>query len=213
MKKKIYYLTFLLILSINGCYTDTIECFKTFTFQFPVNVYSIYTNKAIPQISMDFSNLYQYDEYYDNRDKIEKAYILQVNYWIDTLVLLDNIPFNPAIHNLEFEYVKYKLIFAKSKDGNIFSKDSSTFEPNLDLEEFDLGVYYNVNVADFYRNPSYIIDIPNNVAEKISIQLKTEPFFYIVSEYSKLKGQTDDKVYFPLMNARFDIIIRFEVNL
>ncbi len=213
MKKKIYYIAFLLIIAMNGCYTDTIDSFKSFTFQFPVNVYSIYINKAIPQVSKDFSNLYQYDEYFENRDRIEKAHILQVNYWIDTLVLAGNIPYDPELHELEFDYVKYTLIFARSKDGNIFSNDSSNFEPNYDIEEFALGTYYNVNVADFYRNPSHIIDIPNEVAEKISKQLKTEPFFYIVSEYSKLKGQTEDKIYFPMMNARFDVVIRFEVKL
>lgn len=198
---------------LSGCYTDTIDDFSTFTFQFPVNLHSTYYNRDVPDVSRDFSNLYEYDEYHDNKDKINKAYAIQFNYWIDTLVMPSGLPYDPSFDNIEFEYVKYKLVFARPKNGNIYSLDSNNFEPDPNIEEFELGTFNNVNVSGFYRNPSHIVDIPIDVSKKVSEFLKTKPYFYVVTEYSKLKGQGTDQFNFPFMKTRFDIIVKFEVEL
>lgn len=210
--KNLFYIMVLSVM-LGGCYSDTVDSFSTFTFQFPVNLNSTYLDRDVPDISKDFSNLYKYDEYYENRDKINKAYAIQFNYWMDSLVLPGDIPFDPEVHDTEFEFVRYKLIFARPKDGNIFSEDSSNFEPDPTIEAFELGTFYNVKVKDFYRNPSHILDVPDVVSAKISEYLRTKPFFFVVSEYSKLKGQGTDPYEFPFMKTRFDIIIRFEVKL
>lgn len=206
-------LSFAMLAFLASCYSDTVENFEKFNFQFPVNFATTYTFRAIPDTSRDFSNLYKYQEYYDNRDKIDKAIVLQFNYWIDTLVKADNTPYDPKVDKLEFDYVRYKLLFAKPKNGNIFSQDSTDFEPDPTIEPFVLGEYSNVKVEEFYRNPNHIIDVPLEVSNKISEFMKTKPYFYVVAEYSKLKGQTEEKIYFPYFKAKFDIIIRFEVKL
>lgn len=211
MKNIIYILLATIFLS--ACYTDTVDSFKTFTFQFPVNIKSTYINRGVPSVSQDFSNLYKYDEYNDNKDKIKKAQILQFNYWLDSLNLENGMPYNPLTDDVQFDYVIYKLRFAKPKFGNPYSQDSTDFEIDESIEEFELGRYNNVNVRDFYRNPSHIIDVPLDVSDKISKYLIERPYFYIVTEYSRLNGQTVDKYHFPFLQSRFDVVIRFEVEV
>lgn len=210
MKKYIFTL-FTIILT--GCYSETIDSFSTFTFQFPVNFEATYILRAVPRTSRDFANLYKYKEYNDNKDKISKAKVFQLNFWVDSLVMPDGTPYNPLKHDVVFDYVRYVLKFAKPKYGNPFSTDSADFMIDPEVEEFVLGTYDSVNIADFYRNPNHIIQIPDDVATTISEFLKNKPYFYIETQYSKVRGQTQDEIYFPYLKARFDVDIRFEVNL
>ncbi len=196
-----------------GCVAENIEDFSRFTFQFPVNLQSTYYNRNVPNLSRDFSNLNTYQEYSDNRDRISKALAIQFNYWIDSLVKEDGEPYNPEIDDLSFEYVSYKLVFARPKHGNYFAADSADFEPDPNIEEFELGTFSNVELNKFYRNPSHILDVPRNISAKISEFLLTTPYFYVVSEYSKLTNQGNNKVKFPYMKTRFDIVVRFEVKV
>ena len=83
------------------------------------------------------------------------------------------------------------------------------------FQPYVIGEFRNVKVADYYRNAQYIVQLPDSVAKVISTTLKEKPYYYIITEYSGIKG-TDGKYYskkFKLIKARFDVVIRFEVEL
>ncbi len=217
MKKiLIYILLSLPVILMFSCYTDTVDNFSSFSFQIPVKFYTEYLDRTCPRISEDFSNLYEYKEYTDNRDKIVKAELLQFNYWIDSLIYEDGTPFDPKKDDLEFEYVKYSLQFAKPiKPWNEQSTDSTDFMKDPDYPSYVIGEFKNVQIRDYYRTAQYIIQVPDEVAKVISETLKDKPYYYIVTEYSGVKG-TDGNYYekkFKLIKARFDVVIRFEVKL
>ena len=203
----------IMALALTSCYTDTVESFSSFTFQFPVHFETAYINREVPRTSRDFGNLYKYDEYQDNRDRIDKAEILQLNFWVDSLVKPDNTPYNPLLDTIIFDYVRYTLVFARPKYGNVYSTDSTDFEPDPSVSNFVLGEFLDVDLREFYRNPKHIINLPADVSATISDFLKTKPYFYVVTEYSKIKGQTAKELYFPFLEAKFDVIIRFKVNV
>ncbi len=209
MKKILLLLPFLLL---GGCYQDTINSFSTFTFQFIVNLNTIYFDRMAPSVSLDFTNLNKYYEYHENKDKISKSQLLQFNFWIDSLVLENNQPYDPKKDNLEFEYVIYSLVFARPIAGNVTSDDPNDFEPDPTIQEFELGRFTNANVRDFYRKAHHIIDIPPQISDQIGQQLLTTPYFYIKTSYGKVNGSLD-KHRFPFLKANFDLAIRFKVDL
>ena len=217
MKKFMIYLLLILpVFLMFSCYTDTIENFSSFSFQIPVRFYNDYVDRTCPRISEDFSNLYEYKEYTDNRDKIIRAEILQFNYWIDSLIFDDGRPFDPKLDDLEFEYVKYSLQFAKPiKPWDEQEIDSTKFMRDPAYQPYTIGEFRNVKVSDYYRNAQFIIQLPDSVGQVISKTLKEKPYYYIITEYSGIKGK-DGKYYsqtFDLIKARFDVVIRFEVEL
>lgn len=206
----------LFALTMWGCYTSTIDALSTFKFQLPINFYSNWINKAAPDTSWDFNNLLKYDEYKDNQDKIKKSEILSFNYWIDSLIFDNGEVFKPGVHQLEFEFIKFYLVFARLKANppNPFNPlDESNYEFDPDSPEYLLGEFTNVNATAYYRSPEHILEVPEDVAEVIAVAVKEKPQFFIKSIYSKTKGQTEPKRYFNLINARFDMVIRFEVSL
>jgi len=129
--KKIYLLISFLVLILLSCVTQTVDDFSSFTVQLPIFFTSDYPNRAAPDTSVDFSTLYKYKEYKDNKGKIDKSEIYQFNYRIDSLVLQNGKNFDPATDNIVFEYIKFKLVFAKPKyneeslDSNDFTMDKS----------------------------------------------------------------------------------------
>ncbi len=205
--KKSLLLIFTVVFSafmLSSCFFDTLSKVDTFTFQLPLIFDSDHFDKAAPDTSLDFTNLNDYKEYRDNKDKIEKAEILHFNYWVDSLVT-ENGPWNPndpSEEDIEFEFIKFYLQFAD-------------FQGNPDPSEpfHLLGEFHDVNVEDYYRNPEHILEVPEEVALVISEAVKENPFFYIITEYSKLKGQTEEKFRFPFIHARYDMVIRFDVKL
>ncbi len=82
----VFVLLLVATLILDGCYADNIEDLSTFKFQFPVPFGSVHWDRAAPDTSYDFSNLYEYKEYRDNEDRVKKAEILHFNYWIDDLI-------------------------------------------------------------------------------------------------------------------------------
>jgi hypothetical protein len=225
IKILLIFLAFIAVgMSIGGCYTDTIDNLSTFSFQFPMIFHSNYYDKAAPDTNLDYSNLNKYKEYKDNKDRINKAQILHLNYWIDSLKFTDpsngqQVVFDPVLHKdkIEFEFIKFYLVFAKyiPNPNNPNWEDTMATHWTADLTKapFTLGVFKNVEIAKYYRNPEHIEYVSEAVANQISDLLKTQPSFFIVSEYSRVKNQTDDKYYFPLIKARFDVVIRFDVDL
>ncbi|MGE5479888.1 MAG: hypothetical protein ACM3U1_05620 [Chloroflexota bacterium] len=198
--------------AITGCYTDAVENFTEFSFQLPLEFDIKYENKYIPRYSVDFANLYEYQAYKDNRDQIAKAEVFQMNYWIDSIVYEGGIPFNPGIDTLAFEYVRYSIQFAKPL-GDPQSLDSTQFIPDPDYPPIVLGEFKDVRVSDFYRKPHHIIEMADSTSKVISMSLKERPYYYLITEYSAARGQTEPERFFPLIKAHFDLVIRFVVKV
>ena len=220
----------------SGCYTDTVDALSTFDFQLPLIFHSTHFNKASPDTSVDFTNLNEYKEYRDNKERIQEAIVHQFNYWIDDIKLSGSIPmevdhlgrkppendmqdsalyFHPERDNLEFEFIKFYLHFAKLKDGYYNENDlvESHWEIDTTEKPYLLGAYYDVDVSDYYRQAHHIIEVSDEISAIISEAVKERPSFFIITEYSKTKDQDDDKRYFPYVGARYDMVIRFSVDL
>jgi hypothetical protein len=220
----IYIICIVICVILSGCYGSTIDALSSFTFQFPVNFHANYYHKAAPDTSKDYANLNKYKEYNDYKDKINKAQVLHLNYWIDSLKYVDEktgdtITFDPITNTndlLGFEFIKFSIVFAKYLPDllhpNYNDTVSTNWIPDYSLT-YSLGNFKDVKVKEYYRNPSHIEYVSENTALIISDLLKKQPSFFVISEYSKVNGQDSNKYYFPLINARFDIDIRFDVDL
>jgi hypothetical protein len=200
-------------LFLASCITQTITDFEYFTVQIPIFFETKSKDKESPDTARDFSNLYSYDQYRNNKDKISAAEIFQFNYRIDSLVMINGIPFNPLTDDLVFDNIKFSLQFALPKSGNIYTKDSTQFMPDPLSPVYVLGEYKDVNVKDFYKKAYHILSLADSTAIIISNTLKTTPYFYIYTEYSKIKGQTTDVVKFPYILAKYDVVVRLKVKL
>ncbi len=204
------------MLFVDGCYTSTVDSLSSFRFQLPLIFYSNYKNKSVPDTAIDFVNLSKYEEYNKNKDKIGKAEILSFNYWIDSLVIDNNKPFDPKVDDVEFEFVSFALHFAKLKANPPNPADINSvinWEDDPLTPDYILGQFSNVSVKEYYRNPDHILDVNDEIAQVLSSAVKYKPQFFIKSLYSKSKGQITPRRVFPLVNARFDMIIRFQVDL
>ncbi len=220
MKKNlIILLTIVIGIGLLGCYTNTVDSLSTFKFQLPVYFYKNWVDRFAPDTSWDFTNLNDYPEYRDNKDKIQIAEILSFNYWVDSLVTANGVPYNPNDKNspvIEFKFVKFYLHFAVWRDNPPNPNDpsdSSNYVRDPDTPDYLLGEFYNVNVKDYYRNPEHILEVPTDVAKIISLALKAKPHFFIKAVYSKTKDQKVPKLLFPLINSRYDLVFRFKVSL
>lgn len=202
-------------LFLASCITQTVTDFEYFTVQIPILFNSEFKNRESPDTSRDFSNLFSYSEYRDNKDKIDAAYIFQFNYRIDSLVMVNGVPFNPNTDDLYFDDIKFSLQFAKTKyqGGNIYSKDSVDFEPDPASPVYVLGEFTDVNVKDFYKKAYHILTLDEPTAKIISNTLKITPYFFIYTQYSKIRGQTTDKVVFPYIASKYDVVVRLKVKL
>lgn len=214
---------------LDGCYTQTVEDFSYYNFQFPLLFRSVHFNKAAPDTSWDFINLHNYSEYEDNKDRIYASEILSFNYWIDSLVFLmkdtvqqkfDTLIFDRNQHRdlVEFPFIIFKLVYAKLKPGYVDpnDKDSSHWDKDFSSPIYVLGSYYNVKVEEYYRYSHHIVPISDSLAKEISNMVKNRPQFWICTEYSPVKDQDtkiEPKRYFPFIAARYDMIIRFKIKL
>lgn len=202
--------TYASMLFFNGCYTDTINKFSTFALQIPLLFNSSHTERWAPDTSYDDANLNQYQEYRDNKDKIDKAEFLDFNYRIDSLVYEDfqgNVKiYDPKAANpdvIGFDTVQF------------FLKFPSGYTPKI-------GEFLNKNVAEYYRKAHNIIAVNSDSAKIISDAVKHYPDFQIVSIYSKVKingvyqdwpNAQNKKHHFPYVLGKYDLIIRLQVKL
>lgn len=198
-----------------SCYTRTIDDLSEFTVQIPVYFYDNAQHRKVPSVSLDFTNLNKYEEYRKNKERIDRAIIYQFSYWIDTLIHPETKkPFNPKTDEMIFDKIIYKLVFIKPIDPKNFeSQNPADFMINPDYEPFIIKEFINAKVSDFYKNPKNIVEIDEIESKKISDALKKNPYFFIVSEYSKYQGQNLDTAYFPLLYIRSDLIVRLTVRL
>ena len=214
MKIKIIIGIAVLAFFFSSCVTDTVSQFEIFTVQLPIFFKSEHKDRVSPDTSVDFTNLYKYDEYRNNKDKIDAAEVFQINYRLDSLVMENGKVFDPKTDDLEFEYIRFTLKFAKPKPGRSeYSTDSTDFEPDPTSPLYILGEFPNVKVQEYMKTANHIIEVPEKNAATISETLKKTPYFYIYTEYSKIKGQTGPTVTFPFIRAKYDVVIRLKVKL
>jgi len=200
------------LLMLGGCYQNTVDSFSTFNFQMIVKINATYLDRAVPDQSLDFSNLNKYEEYHKNKDRIKKSQLLQFNYWIDSLVLDNNQPYDPNKDLLQLDYIIYTLVFARPIAGNENSENPADFEPDPTIPEYELGRFTNVNIRDYYRKAHNIKEIPKEISDQISEHILRTPYFYIKTTYGNVAGSLD-KYRFPLIKANFNLNIRFTVDL
>lgn len=175
--------------------------------------YVNYFDKSIPDTSQQFANLESYEEFVKNKSKLSRAEIVQFNYWIDSLIFSNGKPFDPASDSLVIEKVKIYFVFAKPKVGVFSPVDSNDFEPDTTLPQFILGEFNNINIAEYYRKPHHIFTVSTEISQVLSEVVRNRPYFYLISEYGKVKGDINSRVFFRLIFVRFDIVIRFIVNI
>ncbi|HOV91856.1 MAG TPA: hypothetical protein PLC04_02090 [Candidatus Kapabacteria bacterium] len=201
---------------LTSCYTQTVSDFSQFTVQIPINFYDKSTDRKVPDVGLNFSNLYQYDEYTSNKDRIDRAEVYQFSIWVDSLVLPGNPPkpFVPNVDEIIFEHVRYTIVFAKPKiPGNEQSLNADDFEIDNTIQPFTLADFYNVSVSDYYKNPKHIYSVPQEEAIVISDLLKTRPYFYVLAEYSKYLNQPADTIVFPYSEYHGDLVVRLKIKL
>lgn len=218
MKKIIIILTSItLSVFFTSCYTEALDSLSTFKFQFIVSFDTEHDNSTVPDTSLDFSNLNEYPEYKDNFENIKRAEILHFNYWIDSLTLDGNRAFNPNSDYVEFEFIRYYLQFAVPRPGYIPGNEAedsnpSNWIPDPTFQKHLLGEFKDVNIKDYYRLSHHILEVPESTALVISEALINRPQFFIITEYSETKGENPN-MEFPYIKARYDVDIRFEVEL
>lgn len=213
MSRIFIFLCLTLSIALNSCFTDVAEGIRNFRFQLPLYFYVNYVDKSIPDTSRIFANLNDYEEFRKNKERLDGAEIVQFNYWIDSLVYANKVPFDPSKDTLVIENVRFYLVFARPKVGVTNPLDSSDFEPDSTLPTFLLGEFKNIDVANFYRKPYHIYVVSTEISQVLTEVVRNRPYFYLISEYGKVKGQVTPKKYFSLINVRFDVVIRFVVSL
>ncbi len=211
--KKILLVIAFAALYLTGCINDTVDSLSKLTVQVPIFFYSDYLNREAPDISTDFTNLYEYPEYIDNKDKIDKSEIYQFNYRVDSLIMQNGIPYHPTKFSLKFDYIKFSLVFAKPKSSAYErSLNPNNFTMDTEKGEFLLGEYKNVDIADYYKQSKNIIAVSDSVGKVVSEILKDKPYFFIKTEYSKVTGSTEEKDVFPLIKAKYDLVVRLGIK-
>ncbi len=197
---------------MSGCYTEVVDNLSTFSIQVPILFDTPFENRSVPDTSIDFTNLHKYPEYTEYKDRVQKAEILQLNYRIDSLIYGDGSVFNNLDDDLEFEYIRYSFQFANPLSFPT-SPNKGDFVPDPNSPKILLGEFKNVKIKDYFRTAKHIIEVPEASAKAISDGLKSKPYFYVYTEYSRIKGQTEDEFPFDLIKAKFDVILRLEIKL
>ncbi len=163
--------------------------------QVTVDFDPIFENKMVPDSSVDLTDLNDYEAYRDNKDKIEEATILHFNYRIDSIKTENNMDIDSII----FESVNFYLIPTTAGGGRI---------PG---QRYKLGEFKNLHVADYYKTAKHIIQVPSELGNLISEQIKATPYFVFVTEYSGLVGDNPDNK-FDYIKSHTDMVLRLKTK-
>lgn len=159
--------------------------------QMTVDFDPIFENKMVPDSSIDLTDLNDYETYRDNKDKIEDATILHFNYRIDEIRTENNM----HIDSIVFESVNFYLIPTTSNGTR------------LPGQRFKLGEFKNLHVSDYYKTAKHIIEVPSELGNLISEQIKATPYFVFVTEYSGLVGENVDNKFDHIV-SHMDMVLR-----
>jgi len=223
MKYRLILIAGFLVVVLTGCFQETAENFSTFQVQLPIYARHSYVDKEAPAKDRDFTTLYEYKEYDENKSRIDKAELYQFSYWIDELNIEDGSSngriFDPEKieddGKLQLTYVKFYVQFARLKTGFYNEKDldSSHFEPDPSQPKLLLAEYKNPYLKDYYKTPKNIIDVNDEIGKKLEKMLKEKPYFYFIDEWGPVVGYENSKYTFPYVESRFDLVIRLGVKL
>jgi|APTNR8051073442_1049403.scaffolds.fasta_scaffold14574_2 hypothetical protein len=180
------------IFSLNSCDVTNIS---DVILQITVDFDPIFENKMVPDSSIDFTDLNDYETYRDNKDEIEDAQILHFNYRIDEIKTENNMDIDSII----FESVNFYLIPTTS-DGS-----------RIPGQRYKLGEFKNLHVADYYKTAKHIIEVPSELGNLISEQIKKTPYFIFVTEYSGLVGENVDNK-FDYIESHMDMVLRIKTK-
>ncbi len=180
------------IIGFNSCDVTNIS---DVILQITVDFDPIFEDKMVPDSSIDFTDLNDYETYRDNKDKIEDATILHFNYRIDELRTENNMD----IDSIVFESVNFYLI-------------PTTFNGSrIPGQRYKLGEFKNLHVSDYYKTAKHIIEVPSELGNLISEQIKKSPYFVVVTEYSGLVGENVDNK-FDYIKSHMDMVLRIRTN-
>lgn len=180
------------LLSFNSCDVTNIS---DVVLQMTIDFDPVFENKTVPDSSIDLTNLNDYATYRDNKDQIESAEILHFNYRIDDIKTKNNM----NIDSIVFESVNFYLI------------PTTSGGTRLPGQRYKLGEFKNLRVADYYKTAKHIVDVPSEIGNLISEQIKQTPYFVFVTEYSGLVGQNVDNK-FDYIVSHMDMVLRIRTN-
>lgn len=185
----------------------SVDSLETFSFQYTVNFEDVREYEDVPDTSSDRTDLNDYSEYRDNKDKIVKSEILHFNFWIDSLIYDRGdslISFDPARNvgkkAITFDFVKFWITFDNE-------------------EYFELATFEDIDIKDYYRNPFHINEISSETRKAVLDKLKNNPVFYTKSQFSIINiedtglSTRSDTLTVPLLKYKTDCVLRFEVDL
>lgn len=189
---KIYITTIIItvigLLSLNSCDVNNIT---ELNFQIPLDFYSRYNDRVLPDSSIEYTDLNDYSEYAENRENIEDAEFLHFNYWISELDLVDTLD----LEEVELERIAFYIQFLNASGTPISG------------ERYLLGEYNDVVVADYIKTARHIEPIEGAVGEQISKAVQQYPRFNIITNYTDIKGLPRARI--NTIYARFDMTLRF----
>lgn len=180
------------IIALNSCDVTKVT---DVVLQISIDFDPKFTNKAVPDSSIDVVNLNDYPDYEENSDKIEDAEILHFNYRIDRIKSINNMP----IDSMVFKSVNFYLIPTTAAGDRI---------PG---QRYKLGEFTNLQVSEYFRTAKQIVEVSSEVGRLVSEQIKKTPHFIFVTEYSELVGENADK-NFEYIDAHVDMVIRVRAS-
>lgn len=180
------------IIALNSCDVTKVT---DVVLQIAIDFDPKFTDKAVPDSSLDVVNLNDYPEYEENSDKIEDAEILHFNYRIDRIKTRNNMPLDSIV----FKSVNFYLIPTTSAGDRI---------PG---QRYKLGEFTNLKVSEYFRTAKQIVEVSSEVGQLISEQIRKTPHFIFVTEYSELVGEKADK-NFDFIDAHVDMVIRVRAS-
>ncbi|PKL80619.1 MAG: hypothetical protein CVV25_03720 [Ignavibacteriae bacterium HGW-Ignavibacteriae-4] len=163
--------------------------------QMTVDFDPIFEDKMVPDSSIDLTDLNDYETYRDNKEDIEDAQILHFNYRIDEIKTENNMD----IDSIVFESVNFYMILTTANGDRI---------PG---QRYKLGEFKNLHVSDYYKTAKHIIEVPSELGNLISEQIKSTPYFVFVTEYSGLVGENVDN-RFDYIKSHMDMVLRIKTK-
>jgi hypothetical protein len=151
MKKIYIMLAMLLIVSLSGCYTDTVNSLKTFVIQVPLNQDMINFGNSKETVTPD--NLNNYADYRDNVDRIKSIKIYQAAYHANEV-------YPPEAIDQRFKSMEFYVEVGGTR--------------------YKIARFEEISVQDMYRIP-HIDQVDDATAQEISDKLMENPEFKSIS--------------------------------
>jgi hypothetical protein len=144
-------LSVLFVVSLSGCYTDTVDSLKTFVIQVPLNQDMINFGNSKETVTPD--NLNNYADYRDNVDRIKSIKIYQAAYHANDV-------YPPEAIDQRFKSMEFFVEVAGTR--------------------YKIARFEEISVQEMYRIP-HIDQVDDATAQEISDKLMADPAFKTIS--------------------------------